>query len=49
MRKVDVGEDGVNLLFWFWFVVNNYFFDWWKRVDEGILFEGVDMSIVCKL
>lgn len=34
---------------WFCFVVNNFFFDWWKCVEEGILVEGVDMGIIYKL
>lgn len=49
VRKADAGEDGVNLSPWFRLVVNNYLSDWWKRVDEGTLPEGADMSTVRKL
>jgi isopentenyl-diphosphate delta-isomerase len=49
VRKADAGEEGITLSPWFRLVVNNFLFDWWKRVDEGTLAEGADMSTIHKL
>lgn len=49
VRKADAGEDGMKLSPWFRLVVNNFLFDWWKRVEDGTLAEAVDMGTIHKL
>jgi isopentenyl-diphosphate delta-isomerase len=49
VRKADAGEDGMKLSPWFRLVVNNFLFDWWKRVEDGTLAEAADMGTIHKL
>lgn len=49
VRKADAGEEGMKLSPWFRLVVNNFLFDWWKRVEDGTLAEAADMGTIHKL
>ncbi|CAM6102711.1 unnamed protein product [Calypogeia fissa] len=49
VAKAKTGKDGVKLSPWFQLVVENFLYDWWKRLEEGKLSEVVDMKTIHKL
>ncbi|KAL3688924.1 hypothetical protein R1sor_015233 [Riccia sorocarpa] len=49
VRKAKAGEDGVKLSPWFQLVVENFLYDWWKKLEEGTLLESADMKHIHRL
>ena len=49
IRKADAGEEGVKLSPWFRLVVDNFLFDWWKKLDDNTLASIADVNKIHKL
>lgn len=45
VRKADAGEEGVKLSPWFRLVVDNFLFNWWKKLENDTLAEAIDTKI----
>lgn len=49
VKKAKAGEGGVKLSPWFQLVVENFLYDWWKKLEEGTLVESADMKTIHRL
>nr|AHA43673.1 isopentyl pyrophosphate isomerase [Plagiochasma appendiculatum] len=49
VNKAKTGADGVKLSPWFQLVVENFLYDWWKKLEEGTLLESADMKTIHRL
>ena len=49
LRKADAGEGGVKLSPWFRLVVDNFLFDWWKKLEDNTLASAANVNDIHKL
>ena len=49
LRKADAGEEGVKLSPWFRLVVDNFLFDWWKKLEDNALASVANVNDIHKL
>ena len=49
LRKADASEGGVKLSPWFRLVVDNFLFDWWKKLEDNALASVANVNDIHKL